>query len=85
MRRHRFDPYSFVFGLAFTVLGAAFLDTDLDVADFARAGWLPVPAVGLGVFLLAVGLDRARSPRPAGPADAVPETEAEPDTEPAAP
>ncbi len=75
MRRHPFDPYSFVFGLAFAGIGAVLLDTDVDVADLAGAGWLPVPAVVLGLFLLALGLDRARSSR----AEAEPAAAASPD------
>lgn len=65
MRRHRFDPYSLVFGLLFAGLGALLLDTDLDLGDLAGAGWLPLPAVAAGMFLLALGLDRARpAPQP---------------------
>ncbi len=67
MKRHRFDPYSLVFGLSFAGLGGLLMDTDLDVGDLAGAGWLPLPAVAAGLFLLALGLDRARpapDPRP---------------------
>lgn len=60
MKKHRFDPYSLVFGLLFAGLGAFLLDTDLDMGDLARAGWLPLPAVAVGLILLALGLDRAR-------------------------
>ena len=49
-----------IFGLAFAGLGALLLDTDVDAADLARAGWLPLPLVVLGLVLLAVGVDRAR-------------------------
>jgi hypothetical protein len=68
MRRHRFDPYSFVFGISFMVLSAVFLNTAADLTDLAGAGWLPLPAVVLGLLLLAFGLDRARPP--AGPTPA---------------
>lgn len=61
MKRHRLDAFSLIFGLAFAGLGAVLLDSDVDVADFAGAGWVPLPLVVLGVFLLAVGIDRARS------------------------
>lgn len=63
MKRHPLDAFSLVFGLTFTGLGALLLDTDVDVADLAGAGWLPLPLLVLGLFLLAVGLDRARSDR----------------------
>jgi hypothetical protein len=65
MKRHRFDPYSLVFGLSFAGLGAMLLDTDVDLADLAGAGWAPVPVVAFGLLLLAVGLERARPERPA--------------------
>lgn len=61
MKRHRLDPFSLIFGLTFAGIGALLLDTDVDVADLAGAGWLPLPFVLLGLFLLAVGVDRARS------------------------
>ncbi|HEV2756501.1 MAG TPA: hypothetical protein VG318_12095 [Actinomycetota bacterium] len=73
MKRHRFDPYALVFGLSFTALAAVLLDTDVDLADLAGAGWLPLPVVFGGLLLLAVGLDRAR-----------PEPELEPAGEPPA-
>lgn len=70
MKRHRLDPYALVFGLTFMAFGALMLDTDVDVADFAGAGWLPFPSVLLGLLLLAVGIDRARAggEEPAEPA-----------------
>jgi hypothetical protein len=60
VKRHRLDPFSLVFGLAFAGLGGLLLDTDVDAADLAQAGWLPLPLVVFGLFLLAVGVDRAR-------------------------
>jgi hypothetical protein len=61
VKRHRLDPFSLIFGLTFMGMGAVLLDTDVDVADVAGAGWVPLPLVLLGLFLLAVGLERARS------------------------
>ena len=78
MKRHRFDPYSFVFGALFAGLGALLLDTDLDMGDVAGAGWLPLPAVALGLVLLALGLDRAR-PGPSAAGESPPSDEAEQD------
>lgn len=71
MRRHRLDPYSLTFGLAFAGAGALMLDTDIDAMDLAGAGWLPVPLVLLGLFLLSVGIDRARS-KPLPPSEEQP-------------
>lgn len=78
MKRHRFDPYSFVFGLGFTVLGLLFY-TEVDLSALSGAGWIPLPAAILGLLLLAVGFDRVRtpdvassaSPEPGEPATAV--------------
>lgn len=70
MKRHRFDPYTFVFGVTFLVLGLLFLDTDVDVSSLAGGGWIPLPAVVLGLLLLAVGLDRARPARSDAPVPA---------------
>lgn len=67
MRRHRLDPFSLVFGLTFAGLGALLLDTDVDLADLSGGGWFPIPALFLGVLLLAVGLNRARPPAPPHP------------------
>lgn len=64
MKRHRLDSFSLIFGLTFAGLGAALLDTDLDVSDVPGAGWLMLPLVLAGLFLLAVGLDRARTGEP---------------------
>ncbi|MFN2589090.1 MAG: hypothetical protein ABR613_13375 [Actinomycetota bacterium] len=73
MKRHRFDPFSFVFGITFSGPGAAFLDSDVDVADLTGAGWLPLPALVAGLLLLAVGLDRSRGGRAVPPAEAAPD------------
>lgn len=67
MKRHPFDPFSLVFGLTFAGLGALLLDTDVDVAGLASAGWLPFPVVFLGLLLLAVGLTRVVSGERAEP------------------
>ena len=61
MKRHRLDPFSLIFGLTFAGLGLVLLDTDLDVGDVPGAGWLMLPLVLAGLFLLAVGVDRARN------------------------
>lgn len=56
VKRHPFDPISFVLGLAFASLGLFFLFGDRSVADIG-AQWIwpfPVLLVGLLVVLYAV-------------------------------
>lgn len=69
MKRHRLDPFSLIFGLTFAGLGGVLLNPDVDVVDFAGGGWVPIPLVLAGLFLLAVGIDRARAGRSEPPAE----------------
>lgn len=70
MTRHRLDPVSLVFGIAFTALGVVLLDSDVDVASLSGRWLLPLPLLFAGVALAAVGIGRLRD-RPS--ADAAPE------------
>ena len=52
MRRHSFDPISFVFGLMFAVLGMAFVSGNVDLSDL-HASWIwPLPLIALGLLML---------------------------------
>jgi hypothetical protein len=52
MRRHSFDPISFVFGLMFAVLGMAFLSGNVDLSTL-HASWIwPQPLIALGLLML---------------------------------
>jgi hypothetical protein len=56
MKRHAFDPFSFVFGLAVTALGLYFLIGNRTAADIG-ATWIwpfPVLLVGLASVMYAV-------------------------------
>ncbi len=56
MKRHAFDPFSFVFGLAVTALGLYFLVGNRTAADIG-ATWIwpfPVLLVGLASVMYAV-------------------------------
>jgi hypothetical protein len=56
MKRHPFDPFSFVFGLAVTALGLYFLVGNRTAADLG-ATWIwpfPVLVVGLASVIYAV-------------------------------
>jgi hypothetical protein len=52
MRRHSFDPISFVFGLMFAVLGMAFVSGNVDLSNL-HASWIwPLPLIALGLLML---------------------------------
>jgi hypothetical protein len=64
MKRHPFDPFSFVFGLAVTALGLYFLVGNRTAADLG-ATWIwpfPVLLVGLTSVMYAVRAMRPNDP-----------------------
>ncbi len=80
MRRHVFDPVSFVFGMVFATIGLAFLTGRVDLGDL-HLGWIwPVPLIALGLALLLTA--HRRDARPDAPAVASPPP-AEPEDTPA--
>jgi len=52
MKRHEFDPTSFVLGLAFAALGLFFLLGDRTAADIGWKWMWPVPLVLLGLLFV---------------------------------
>ncbi len=58
MRPHRFDPFSFVVGLATAVLAATLLWGDLDVPDLRPSRVWPLPVFALGLMLTLYGVRR---------------------------
>ena len=52
MKRHEFDPTSFVLGLAFAALGLFFLLGDRTAADIGWKWMWPVPVVLLGLLFV---------------------------------
>ena len=58
MKPHRFDPFSFVIGLATAVLAATLLWGDLDVPDLRPSRVWPLPVFALGLMLTLYGLRR---------------------------
>jgi hypothetical protein len=52
MRRHAFDPTSFVLGLAFAALGVFFLIGDRTAADIGWKWLWPIPLVVLGLLFV---------------------------------
>jgi hypothetical protein len=67
VERHDFDPYSLVAGVIFAVIGALFLFDENSLAAL-QSEWLwPLPALIIGLLLLARALsDRPREERAAG-------------------
>jgi hypothetical protein len=75
MKRHRFDPFSFLFGALFLVVGGTFLfgGSGLDVARPARM-WAAA-AVVVGVSLAAWAVMRVVRKEPPAPIPAVVDAE----------
>ena len=90
MRRHAFDPASFILGLVLTGVAVAYLVADAQDRTVDGAWVLPLALIGLGVAAVAAGLNRAlrRAPQPdtvtSGPeeVDAAPATDEPADTTP---
>jgi hypothetical protein len=58
MKPHRFDPFSFVVGLATAVLGGMLLWGDLDIPDLRPSRVWPLPVFALGLMLTLYGVRR---------------------------
>ena len=58
MRSHRFDPFSFVVGLASALLAIMLLWGDLDVPDLRPSRLWPLPVFALGLMLTLYGVRR---------------------------
>ncbi len=80
MRRHAIDPFSFVFGLLFALLGWFFLTGDRSVADIGSTWIWPVTTLTLGLLMVLYAGKRiysgmARPQRPDQAAELEPEHE----------
>jgi hypothetical protein len=58
MKPHRFDPFSFVAGLALTAFGAMLLWGDLDMTDMRPSRLWPWPVLALGLMFTLYGARR---------------------------
>lgn len=70
MKRHAFDPISFVLGLAFAGLGLFFLVGDRSVADIGWEWLWPIPVVVIGTLFVISAARRLlpeREPEPEEP------------------
>ena len=75
MRRHEFDPTSFVLGLAFAALGLFFLLGDRTAADIGWKWMWPVPLILLGLLFVISATRRAMAQREVVPESADAEVE----------
>jgi hypothetical protein len=65
MKRHRFDPVSFIWGLFFTALGVVFAADVVEPTVAGLRSFWPLAGVALGLAILST---IRRDPREAGPA-----------------
>jgi hypothetical protein len=63
MKRHEFDPTSFVLGLAFSAVGLFFLVGDRTAADIGWKWMWPVPVVLLGLLFVISATRRVMAQR----------------------
>ncbi len=66
VKRHPFDPISFVLGLAFASLGLFFLFGDRSVADIGAQWIWPFPVLLVGVLAVVYAVRRMLPPREPG-------------------
>jgi len=80
MRRHSFDPISFVFGALFAAIGLTFLFGDADIGDLHIAVIWPLPLIVIGLLMLITTLQRRTrdEPAPVVPASVAAATRSEP-------
>ena len=58
MRRHTFDPISFIFGALFAAIGLTFLFGDADIGDIHIALVWPLPLIVIGLLMLVTTIQR---------------------------
>ena len=80
MRRHVFDPISFVLGLAFAALGLYFLVGDRTASDLGWKWMWPIPVAMLGLLFVISAVRRLMPVREA--LDATDDSALEGDDEP---
>jgi len=58
MRRHGFDPLSFVLGALFMAVGLTFLFGDADIGDLHLSVVWPIPLIVVGLLMLVTAAQR---------------------------
>ena len=64
MKRHPFDPWSFVLGLFFLATGVAFLTNSVDLLHSGAARLWPIPVLTIGLSIILTGVRRVRQRQP---------------------
>jgi hypothetical protein len=64
MRRHTFDPVSFVFGALFAAIGLTFLFGNADIGDLHLGAIWPLPLILIGVLMLVSTIQRRQREEP---------------------
>jgi hypothetical protein len=72
MRRHNFDPISFIFGALFAAIGLTFLFGDADIGDLHFAVVWPLPLIVIGLLMLVTTIQRRTRDEPVPAAAGVP-------------
>jgi hypothetical protein len=65
MRRHNFDPISFILGALFAAVGLTFLFGDADIGDLHIAVVWPLPLIVIGLLMLVTAVQRRTRNQPA--------------------
>ncbi|MGH2540848.1 MAG: hypothetical protein ACRDGK_10025 [Actinomycetota bacterium] len=78
MKPHRFDPFSFVAGLAIAVTAGLLLWGDLDMTDMRPSRIWPLPVLALGLMLTLYGVRRLVESLRADRTEVVPDAEPAP-------
>lgn len=63
MKRHPFDPWSFVFGALFLITGLAFLTDSIDLLHTNAARLWPLPVLAIGLLIVLTSVRRATAQR----------------------
>lgn len=80
MRRHTFDPVSFILGALFGAVGLTFLFGNADLGNLHLAVLWPVPLILVGMLMLISTIQRRtrHDPEHAGPIPGEPAAEHDP-------
>ena len=65
MRRHTFDPISFILGALFAAVGLTFLFGDADIGNLHIAVIWPLPLIVIGLLMLVTTIQRRTRHEPA--------------------
>ena len=63
MKKHPFDPWSFVLGLLFLSVGVAFLTDSVDLVHTNAARLWPLPVLAIGLLIVLTSVCRAMEQR----------------------